>query len=600
MIKFGRVRDGWFIIALLLLSFAIRLYNIDTNLPNTYWHDENNYVETALRFGTGNLRPHTLQHGMLLPMLLFAEYGLRYTINRFTITGYDSADFLIDYIKYPASFYLLGRITSALFGIGCILLTYLISVRFYSSKRVANLSSFLFSISLVPFIQSKWTKASMISVFFLLAAFLIFTPLFTNSHKVKKPPLHYYILSGFFVGLAGAAKLYAVFGLCFIILGHFFSYRQPNGHSKIAGHVRHLFDGKMLICGIFLVLGFALGNPYALINPVFFYTNLSELHRELYLTNVQNPWLLYFTDHLKNAVGSRPFELLILISCAFFLFKRSKKELALLCFPAVLYLACMRGPGFAHYLTPAIPFLSIIVVSFLYNVFRRGAKFRNIFFTLVIIAIASPSIFNILRFNALISKSDTRTIGKHWIEKNLPENSIMLMEGCISAVPIQVPQLKGNLETLKRDLAFVKAGGGKGNIIEAKIKIYKANIMSGGKVYNLYKTGILDVQTLNKVNPDYVILSGYVDMDVGEREYLRDSGFYEERERLYAELETKYNTIKYLAPYPAMGIYFPLLLVDDFKRLESINLLKDTPKLLQGPEIKIFRKKKPDYNGINK
>jgi len=58
------LKNNWFIIVVILFSLFVRLYKIDANLPYTYWHDETNYVETALRFGSGNLEPNTMQHGM--------------------------------------------------------------------------------------------------------------------------------------------------------------------------------------------------------------------------------------------------------------------------------------------------------------------------------------------------------------------------------------------------------------------------------------------------------------------------------------------------------------------------------------------------------
>ena len=176
-----------------------------------------------------------------------------------------------------------------------------------------------------------------------------------------------------------------------------------------------------------------------------------------------------------------------------------------------------------------------------------------------------------------------------WIEENISQNSLILSEGYILTAPAHTPQLKSNLETLRRDLALVRQNKGKGLLVESEIKLAQND--KENKRYNIYKVRIVDTNTLKNINVDYIILSGYLDMNIGERQYLRSSNYNKKRKELYAELEKEYRLIKIFTPYPKLSIYFPLNLIDDFKKLESINLLKDRQKLLKGPEIKIFSKK---------
>jgi len=570
-----------FIIIILFLSLALRLYGINADLPNTYWHDENNYVETALRFGTGNLKPHTLQHGMLLPLILFAEYGAYYVKEKLTVDGYTPTDFLAEYVANPGPFYLLSRITVMLFGLGSILFVYLIAIKLYN-KRVANISSLFFSFSLVPFIQSKWTKASAISVFFLLLALLTLIPIIANSRREKKSLLGRYVASGFFVGLASAAKLYSVFGFTFILLTHLFACR---------GNKERFFGRNLILSGTCLLLGFALGNPYAVVNPKFFLIGLTQMHGELFDATVTSPWLLYFKNHLKNVLGSRPLEVLILISCIFFVVKRSKKEMILLAYPVTLFLLYLRYSGLTHYLIPAVPFLVIIAGAFLDTVLKKASYSKAATFAVAVVIFVAvlPCFANILRYDVLISKPDTRTIAREWIEKNIPANSSILSEGYILTMPVQVPQLKSNTETLKRDLAMVREKGGRGALVGTEIEYAEKD--KRNKRYDIYKTSIMDSDMLKKSKTDFVILSGYVEIDSGEREYLRGKDFYKERNKLYASLEEKYRLVKVFIPYPELGNNFPVLLTEDFRKLKSINPLRDTSRLLRGPKIKIYRRK---------
>jgi len=586
--KFGMLlKQHWVIVVIILFSLLARAYKIDCNLPNLYWHDENNYVETALRFGTGNFKPHLFRHGMLLPLILFFEYTTYYLAESIAVASYTPLDFLTKYVTDPTNFYLISRITVMLFGIGCVFLVYLIALKFYN-KKVANLASLFFAFSFVPFINSKWTKADMISVFFLLLAFLIIIQLFVNSRNFKRQAIFYYGISGFFVGLAAAAKLYAIFGISFVILIHLFTYRDNVARAKKLNYLAHFFDIKIMICGLFFILGFILGNPYIVINPKFFYADMLFMRRCLFDPNASNTWLSYFTDHLKNVIGSVWLGILVLISCIFFILKRSKKEIILLVFPAILYLGYMNYPGFAHYLVPVVPFLVIIAASFLDTVFKKSLKWKkNLFIAIIVFMCVYPCFRNILCYSILISRPDTRTIAKDWMEKNILEYYSILSEGYIYTEPVMVPPLKSNLKTLQRDLILVKSMDGKGNLINQRIECAMNDIIS--KRYNIYKVRNINVETLKRINADYVITSGYVDMNIGEREYSKEAYFYKKREEFYNTLNKKYTLVKDFKPYPALGSYFPLLLIEDFKKIESINLLKDLPKLCRGPEIKIYQ-----------
>lgn len=558
----ANMKNRAFIIAILLFSLAVRAYKIDSNLPNTYWHDENNYIESALRFGTGNFRPHTFQHGMLFPLTLFVEYGAYFVIKTISIKGYTAADFLTDYVINPTNFYMIGRVTAALFGMGCVLLVYLIGLRLYN-KRTAWLASLFFSLSLVPLMESRYTKADPVVAFLILLAFL-------NARR--------YALSAFLIGLATAAKLYAGFAFSFIIAAHLLSGEDRKKYYKL------------MIGALFLILGFIAANPYIVVDPNFFYNSVISMQKEMTNPAAGPTWAIFFKEHLKNVTGSRPLEILIVISSIFFIVKRSGKAFMLLAYPAVFYLWNMWFYGFAHYLIPVIPFLLIIASAFLDTLLgiTSSKRYQAIVLLIILLTIA-PCLVNMARYLALCAKPDTRTIALDWVEGHMPSGSSILSEGYIGISPIQVPQIKGDLETLKDDLASVKSGKGRGGLVEAEIEYAKKH----DKVirYRIFKTAALDIDYVNKIKSDYVILSSFVDMNLGEREYLKEKDFNARREALYGQLESDYVLVQKISPYPEMGYAFPVFLVDDFKRLEGIDVLKDMSKLRQGPEIKIYSRK---------
>ncbi|MFA6078128.1 MAG: glycosyltransferase family 39 protein [Candidatus Omnitrophota bacterium] len=576
------------IAAILIFSLAIRLYKIDTNLPHLYWHDENNSVETALRFSAGNLRPQTFQHGMLLSLTLAGEYAAYYGIRFFTGIYHSPTDLLKEYLMNPTNFYLISRITTSLFGIASILLIYSICLKLYNN-RTALLASLFFSLSFLPFVMSKWTKEDPLSVFFLLSALLMCAHLLRRCDDGKDPKIRFYNLAGLFVGLASAAKYYSFFGIVFIFLTHLYIYRAGIQRGKRMNFLLYCFDIKLIMSGLFFIIGFAAGNIYAVIDPRFFYTDVTTMSGQLFYPEAAS-WTRYFTDHLKDAMGSGLLEILALISSIFFIMKRSKKEMLLLSYPAVMYLFYMKYTGFAHYMIPVVPFMCIITAAF-FNVIltktpRRGMRY---FAAGIIIIALVPSLLNILRYNALTSRPDTRTIASAWIEKNVPENATILSEGHISTAPVHVPQLRGNMDTLKRDLSLVLSSGGGGTLIREEMNLAQTDRRQ--KRYDIYRMTTLDAVQIGTVNADYVILTGFHDMDVAQMEYHKGRDFYSKRKAACDKLEEEYILIKEFVPFPRLSFFFPIFLIGDLKKMESIDPFKSQEQLLQGPDIKIYFRK---------
>jgi hypothetical protein len=346
-----------------------------------------------------------------------------------------------------------------------------------------------------------------------------------------------------------------------------------------------------MVSALFLIIGFIILTPYILVEPHFFYESITQMRHEMTNSGGGIYWIVYLKEHIKNVVGSKWLAVLIFISCIFSLVRPRKETALILAYPVIFYLFYMQYHGFAHYVIPAALFLLIITAVFLDTVFSRISKRRYyIFILLVVLIVITPSFLNIVRYLEVMRGPDTRTIAREWIEKNIPTDSSILSEGYIKAVAVQVPQVKGNMETLERDLALVKSHKANGRIITAEMEYAKNDTWN--KRYNIFKAYFLTADILQKTKADYVISSGYMaDMNSGEREYLKDRDFYIKRKALYGELDKNYRLLERFNPYPEWGFAFPKFLVDDFRRLEGINILKDLLRLRQGPEIRIYCRK---------
>ena len=95
---------------------------------------------------------------------------------------------------------------------------------------------------------------------------------------------------------------------------------------------------------------------------------------------------------------------------------------------------------FARYVLPLTPFIIIfateamVTVAVLLN-FRRRKWVWALLMIFIFFTVAQPMI-NSLRFNYLLTKDDTRTIAKEWIENNITAGAKIAMDWPIYGPPI--------------------------------------------------------------------------------------------------------------------------------------------------------------------
>jgi hypothetical protein len=120
---------------------------------------------------------------------------------------------------------------------------------------------------------------------------------------------------------------------------------------------------------------------------------------------------------------------------------RDKASILLLAFP-LSYFIIMGATRhyFARYALPLIPFLvlfaaevSILLATWIEN--RWGYR-RAISLTLIILVVSIQPLLNSIRYDFLLTRSDTRTIAKEWIENNIPAGAKIAIDWPIHGPPL--------------------------------------------------------------------------------------------------------------------------------------------------------------------
>ncbi|HCM43309.1 MAG TPA: hypothetical protein DIS66_08390 [Candidatus Omnitrophica bacterium] len=422
-------------VLILLLAAGLRLWGIQFGLPHLYHADEPIVVNHALYFGTGDFNPHFFNIPPLTSYLLFAVYGIFFLTGKLIGQWSSAQQFAEFFFSDPTSFYLIGRVmlgaVPAVLSVWC-LMVWMKKENFAPLWKYAG--GVLFAVCFVHVSDAHYIYADMSLV---LVSILFFLNL--QADEFKKYPGH--LRAGAFIGLATALKYNGIF-LALPYVWFFLRMRPaPVFFLKCSA------AAALVFALIFIVL-----NPYSVLDFHFFIQELKEQSA----ANQGVPFFHHLTYSLVEGM-SWPLVILGVVGgvCAF-LSRDSKREaVALFCIFYYLVL-WQKGQPYGRYILPLVPFLiylAVDAVMFFCARWRVAKPFFLILFSLMVVFNLAKS----LRFDWIMSRPDTRTLAKEWIEQNISAGSRIALDGTsfTPRLSFACDQLEKKMNDLKkRDESF--------------------------------------------------------------------------------------------------------------------------------------------------
>jgi|GEM_PF-2861380 hypothetical protein len=223
-----RRRAGLLLAALLIAAFVMRLlYAHDGALPWTFYKDEQNNVERALRFAAeGSLHPHWFNKPAFGYYVLLGEFGVQYAIGRLTGEYAAPEDYAIQWLVHPEPLLLVGRINAAVFGVAGIWLCYLLARRL-GSRRFALCAAAALALCAGHLSSSAEVKKDTMAAAFTTAALIAIVDV------QRRGATRDHVRAGVFAGLSAATKYYGVFLIVPYLLAQFL--RDQETHKVHAG-----------------------------------------------------------------------------------------------------------------------------------------------------------------------------------------------------------------------------------------------------------------------------------------------------------------------------------------------------------------------------
>jgi len=440
---------------ILFLSLALRLWGI-WNVTTT---DEYNEVIEALRVCSGHFNfERWVKRGYLY--VLSIEYGIYYAIG-WVFNAFNSpTDFAEKIVRNMEPLFVLGRITSAVFGACTVGLLYKIGSDFFNS-RVAIASSALLTLTVFHIDLSQQAKVDATLGLLVVATIYFIFKIIEADNKKKWA----YGWCGFLMALSIQTKINSVVLFVPFAVAILFDYKTFR--TRINFIIFYFIP--------FFICGFILANPPVLLAPHKFITSILGLGN-VYTTPVNVipndligflAYPLYYFRSMGLVIS-----ILTILAFAYTSYNLNIKRLVLLSFIVSFYIlmGSSRYQVAVYYMIPAVPFIYLLIGDFLKEMSDKFSSKANILHgkasyaiaLILIVALIHPAT-NVIRHEISLSGKNTRYLAKEWIEANISAGSEILMDSGKS-INSFAPTIAENNESLRRIIDAAKK-----NVVEGKI-----------------------------------------------------------------------------------------------------------------------------------
>lgn len=262
------------LLGVLAVCAFTRFWAIGHDLPFSYYPDEAHFVKRSVAFGSGDLNPHWFHKPAFFMYVLFFEYGLLFCYQWVTGTIRSVDEFALRFLSDPTPFYMLGRITSALFGLGGVYLAYRIG-RFLRGPWTGVAAAATLTAVFAHNVSSMEVKADLASSFFTLLSFW-FLLLVARNGRWK-----YVVLAGIAAGIGMATKYYSVFLFIPMLFAVFLNtLAAPREIDGLALWKRAVSRYAMFVTMTVLFFAFFfLCSPFNYLDPLWYDLNMRPMLR---------------------------------------------------------------------------------------------------------------------------------------------------------------------------------------------------------------------------------------------------------------------------------------------------------------------------------
>ena len=407
---------------ILAVALALRLYDVGFGLPSLYDPDEPIFMVMALKL----LKQQTLNPGWfghpgtttiyLIALIDAAVLGFGMLTGQYeTVAQFGHAAY-----ANPALLFVPARVAMALFGVGCVWLTYILGRRLFG-QSVGLVGAAFLAVNSLHILWSQVIRTDVMASLFMLAS-LIFSVRAAEGGRLRD-----YLLSGAFVGIAIATKwpsAVIVIGLVGAAL------HRMRTAGEWQAELRHL--AAALVC---ILAALFVASPYIFLDWQTVLANVSGEVNHGHLA--QNGGSLFWNLRwylLGQASESMGLAGLLLAGAGAVVAWRRKPVARWTLLPALggfLALICSQDMVWSRWLIPAMPLLCLLAAVSLVRVGRwlastAGSRIKVA--TALVAAIAIVPSLASASDRIREREVDTRALAADWAAVHIPAGSTVLLE----------------------------------------------------------------------------------------------------------------------------------------------------------------------------
>jgi hypothetical protein len=389
-------------------ALGLRLWGIGFGLPDLYHPDEPAYVLQALAVGRGLPNGLTFANPPLYKYMLLGEYAVDFGVRRLAGSTRSAQDFVDQFRGDPSTLYLIARATSAVFGA----LTSLAAFALGASTRGQRAGLIAAGLTAVTYLLARDSHFGVNDalVTLLLTVGLVFCVRIARDGRRRD-----YLIAGALAGLAFAAKYQGIALLIPLMVGHL-THRSPRRSLDLAAAL-----GALAVAAVatFPSLLSETGRV------------LQDIYVHLYLEAVGGydgldpaGGYAFYARALVLGLGW-PLLIAALVGVVIGIWRRDRLSLVIASLPLTLLLVLgAQQLYFARFLLPALPALIVEAALAL----DALVAIRPAIGVVLALLVGAPTLADAVRFDALLSREDTRTLAREWISANVPNQATVAVD----------------------------------------------------------------------------------------------------------------------------------------------------------------------------
>lgn len=405
------------ILVICVISLFLNAYGIWWGLPNE-WAYPDQMVPLVIHSGKDmDLNPHYFINPSLMFYLIYIAL-IPYTIYlKFTgELNYILANpHLAELPEFTTNVFIIARSLSVFFGVMTVLMVYVLCKRIYN-KEIGLISSSLLAFTMGFVNISHLAKVEILLTFLVVISMLSFIRII-DTGKIR-----YYMLGGLFAGLAASTKYTGLLLVLPMLIAHLLSQQIE---FRNLTNIR--FHRKIFIGVIFILFGFLIGTPYALLDfpkfseDIYYVYNYQSSNRGF--QDSEPGWISHGILNMMNLMGL-PLYITFIIGFVYVILKRKRRYEWLILSWVVPYFFIISTWAFSptRFTLPILPFLSIFGGRFFYDRIRSSSDPQKYLY-LILLSIVLLYSFSYALISDLLLINDSRYIAREWMNNNIPTNS---------------------------------------------------------------------------------------------------------------------------------------------------------------------------------